>query len=41
MDFSKFDFVVTGDPTKHRLLDLFEVGGTFRHNLAHKFRAYA
>lgn len=28
MDFSKFEFVVTGDPTKHRLLDLFEVGGT-------------
>lgn len=25
MDFSKFDFVVTSDPTKHRLLDLFEV----------------
>lgn len=25
MDFSKFDFVITGDPSKHRLLDLFEV----------------
>lgn len=25
VDFSKFDFVVTSDPTKHRLLDLFEV----------------
>lgn len=25
VDFSKFDFVITGDPVKHRLLDLFEV----------------
>ena len=25
VDFSKFDFVVTGDPFKNRLLDMFEV----------------
>ncbi|CAM9137083.1 unnamed protein product [Ectocarpus sp. 4 AP-2014] len=28
VDFSKFDFVVTSDPAKHRLLDLFEIRET-------------
>ncbi|CBJ26756.1 Dolichyl-P-Man:Man(7)GlcNAc(2)-PP-dolichyl-alpha-1,6-mannosyltransferase, family GT22 [Ectocarpus siliculosus] len=30
VDFSKFDFVVTSDPTKHRLLDLFEIRETIQ-----------
>ncbi|CAN0198666.1 unnamed protein product [Pylaiella littoralis] len=30
VDFSKFDFVITEDPTKHRLLDLFEVRETIQ-----------
>eukprot|EP00752_Nemacystus_decipiens_P012960 g11469.t1 len=30
VDFSKFDFVVTGDPSKNRLLDLFEIRETIQ-----------